>query len=663
MNVNKWEKSAELLLKGFLKKIDIDDYYGVAVDVVPDNYSGYDVHITFLMKKSFRLGDSDKLHNHRAKLAGAIKDFLPELSDRVHISTSTSTLDNYNETTKPWYEKLKKERLQESILKELRDYNSIYDPEIINEASKKQVLMNKVGMSEENAEYLDRICGSLSVWMANKLIDLQLNNMKSWQSRGIEVELTKETALEKLNSGNIKNYYNQKITEIMDWIRVGLDGNVSEYKSLPIPELLLKSKEWHDSLGVGSGEINYTEKNPIIKDFRNEDGEGFYWVDLQTNDSPEECSRMGHCGRTAWGNNIYSLREVKKIPGGKFTINKSHLTASIGRDGTLYQLKGPKNSKPKEEFHDYILPLFFVEDEDEYLIQGFGSEYASDRDFKLTDLPNEVLINLYQNRPDLFKTRRLEKKLIELGIIEKPEINYNLTIKINPDDVTNYVNGDWVLNRRKVKNTTPAGHEIERTVETWLFETILSGDAYELWENYDVDWKSSLQYDVDNTNEKRIRDLLKHITQKNNPDFDEETFNNDDTEELIEDWDDDNEIRRAISNATSNAESDEYVNYLYNELKGELEQYGRVEQMNDEGVILHVNVEPYLDDLDESWLDDYMERCDDDIECVFYEMVRNDDIDKPKFSIDDRWYPSIDSRNFNDILSDYLSEAEYHYTK
>ena len=178
-----------------------------------------------------------------------------------------------------------------------------------------------------------------------------------------------------------------------------------------------------------------------------------------------------------------------------------------------------------------------------------------------------------------------------------------------------------------------------------------------------MDWKSSLQYDVDNDNEKRIRDLIKHIAQKNNPDFDEETFNDEDTEELIEDWDDDNEIRRAISNATSNAESDEYVNYLYNELKGELEEYGRVEQMNDEGVILHVNVEPYLDDLDESWFDDYMERCDDDIECVFYEMVRNDDIDKPKFSIDDRWYPSIDSRNFNDILSDYLSEAEYHYTK
>ena len=658
MNLSVWEKTASKLLTSMVDKPS-DNFHSIVVDVMPNQYSGYDVHVTYLFKTSFTLKDSDTVHSYKPKVSHYLKEFLPKLGDRVHIGQGSSTIDNYETTIKPWYEKIKNKNIDESVLNILKDFNK----QIITEASKKKVLIDKVGLSEENAEYLDRICGSLSVWMANKLIDLQLNNMKSWQSRGIETELTKENALEKLNSGNIKNYYNQKITEIMDWVRVGLDGNISEYKSLSIPELLVKAKEWHESLGIGGGEINYVEKHPIVKDFRNEDGEGFYWVDLETNDSPEECSRMGHCGRTAWGNNIYSLREVKKLPGGKFNINKSHLTASVGRDGTLYQLKGPKNSKPKEEFHNYILPLFFVEDEDEYLIQGFGSEYASDRDFKLTDLPNEVLIKLYNTRPDLFNTRKLQKKLMELGIIEKPEIDYNLTLKINPDDVTNYVNGDWVLNRRKVKNTTPAGYEIERTVETWLFETILSGDAYELWENYDVDWKSSLQYDVDDTNEKRIRDLLKHIAQKNNPDFDEETFNDEDTEELIENWDNDNEISRAISNATSNSESDEYVNYLYNELKGNLEEYGRVEQMNDEGVILHVNIEPYLDDLDESWFDDYMERCGDDFECVFYEMVRNDDIDKPKFSIDDRWYPSIDERNFNDMLSDYLSEAEYHYTK
>ena len=178
-----------------------------------------------------------------------------------------------------------------------------------------------------------------------------------------------------------------------------------------------------------------------------------------------------------------------------------------------------------------------------------------------------------------------------------------------------------------------------------------------------MDWKSSLQYDVDDENEKRIRDLLKHMAQKENPDFNEEEFNNADIDDLIETWDEDYEIRRAISNATSNAESDEYVNYLYKELKGELEEYGQVEKMNDEGVILHVNVEPFLDNLDEDWYDDYMERCDDDIECLFEEMLSEGDIDKPKFSTDDRWYPSIDTRNFNDMLADYIGEAEYHYTK
>ena len=140
----------------------------------------------------------------------------------------------------------------------------------------------------------------------------------------------------------------------------------------------------------------------VIADFR-ENGEGFYWVDLNTNSSDQECKRMGHCGRTGWGNTLISLREDKFIPGGKYRLNKSHLTASVGNDGTLYQLKGPKNSKPKEEYHKYITPLFYLQGEDGYLIQGFGSEYAAQQDFKITDLPDESIKELFQSRPDLFK--------------------------------------------------------------------------------------------------------------------------------------------------------------------------------------------------------------------------------------------------------------------
>jgi hypothetical protein len=115
---------------------------------------------------------------------------------------------------------------------------------------------------------------------------------------------------------------------------------------------------------------------------------------------------MGHCGRTGRGNNLFSLRETIKLPGGKYTLNRSHLTASISDEGILYQLKGPKNSKPKAEFHEYIVPLFFMlgggGEEHDYYINGFGSEYASNLDFKLSDLPEESIKVLYRDRPELF---------------------------------------------------------------------------------------------------------------------------------------------------------------------------------------------------------------------------------------------------------------------
>jgi ABC-type oligopeptide transport system ATPase subunit len=44
-------------------------------------------------------------------------------------------------------------------------------------------------------------------------------------------------------------------------------------------------------------------------------------------------------------------------------------------------------------------------------------------------------------------------------------------------------------------------------------------------------------------------------------------------QDKIEEYDDDHEIRSAISNATSNAESSDYVNHLYEELKSALEEY------------------------------------------------------------------------------------------
>lgn len=531
--------------------------------------------------------------------------------------------------------------------------------DLLLEASKLKLLTDKEGLDQDQAELLDELCGGLSVWMLGRMKQHQKDIFKSWE-KDVPID---ELVIKAINENGLVSKYRQTIIGIMDWIRVGLDGNVKPFKNLKLHELDQKSKEWHDSLKIGNGDINYIEKNEIIKDFRDEDGNGFYWADLNTKDSKEESDRMGHCGRSSYGY-IYSLRETKPI-NNKFKINRSHLTAAIGTDGIMYQLKGPKNSKPKEEYHNLILPLFYVlggeGEEDDYLIRGFGTEYASQQDFKLSDLPDDVIRNLYQNRPELFEGRAMMRKLADMGIIDAPNIEYNITLNIDPDDVGRYVDGDYVYRRYTKKVTTPAGQTYDKKVEVTMFEIILAGETYDLYYNDYTDWKSCLSYYVDDKNEQEIREILRKVAERDDDEFIAEDFDKMDTEEIIEEYGDDYHIQSALGNAQSNAEADDYSNYLYNLLKDALQEYGTVEKMNDEGVILHIDTKRYFDYFDSDYLDEYLERCDDDIECTFKELVYEGEIEKPKWDPDDRWYPSVDNNNYNEMLSDYLYDVKRDY--
>ena len=539
-------------------------------------------------------------------------------------------------------------RIQDRIKRILREETQ----RLLLEASKKKILMDKLGLNEENAEILDELAGPLSVWMANKFIDYYIGYYGGFSKELTRDEL-KEYTIEKINQDVLIYRSRQKITEIMDWIRVGLNGNLGDNKNNHLEALLRKSKEWHDSLDIGTGDINYVENNPIVLDFRDENGDGFYWADLQTGNSTEECDRMGHCGRSSYGT-LYSLREVKVL-NPKYRINKSHVTASISEDGILYQMKGVKNSKPKDEYHQYILPLFYVLGgggyEEDYLIQGFGTEYASERDFKLSDLGNDVIIDLYKNRPELFDTRSLQRKLAELGLIEKPVIDYNIKLEISPEKVGDYVNGDYVISRRKVKKRTPAGTEYDATIETWLFETIIANDAWELWESGDNDWKQIVEYNLNEENSEKIREIIRE-SEGDEKDLDDRSI-----EELIEDFDHNWEIRSALTNAYSNMEADSYVNYLNDTLRDCLVEYGSIEKMDDTGVILNIDVKPFIEYIDDDVLDDRLEHCNDDYRCLFIELVGDEYIEKPKFRTNDYWYPDVDYNNFNEVASEYLNDV------
>lgn len=637
INFDRYESVIKQLINDSFS-LDSNNFDRFEVDIIPSSPGSF-ITVNAIFKKPFSGSESDRAENLRYEIKNFIFKFFPKL-EGFNYGFGKSVDELYIKKYKPYFEDMKKDK---QITEELRNFNNSF---LLTEASKIKVLTGKLGLSQEVAEDLDRLCGPLSVWMANKVIDHVIAN-NNYVDKKDAVNFINERTLGRINIGYIQG--------IMDYIRVGLDGNTSTIKNLNYEELKLKSKEWHDSLKVSGGEINYTEPHThdILVDKRDENGFGFYWVDLNTNNSDEECRRMGHCGRTNSNNSILSLRETKPYPGNpKYTINTSHLTAAVGNNnGILYQLKGPKNSKPNEEYNDLILPLFYVlgggGEEEDYLIRGFRSEYAAERDFKLTDLPDNVITTLYRDRPELFQSYSLRKKLRELGLVEVPEIDYVIEYEVGADDVDRLVDGDWTVSQRKRK--TPSGGEY--TIKIGMFETILSGDMWDLWDNWDADWKSALEYNVDRKNEQKILDLLKEMAGE---EFDEDLS----LEDAIKEYDNDNEIRSAISSSVNDAESSSYADYLYGNLKDALATWGTIIKMDDTGVRLRIDTEQYIQDYidyhgDEAF-EDAFERCDEDVSCVFVEILS--DLDRPKFSIDERWYPDIDNSDFNDMLSDRLSE-------
>ena len=513
--------------------------------------------------------------------------------------------------------------------------------QIISEASKKQILMDKIGFNEESADILDQLCGPLSVWVGNKMIQYQK------ESNPDEKDLMRHINLHRI----VRNYRNY-IQSIMDWVRVGLNGNVKQYQDLSFLELINLSRKWHDSLDVGQGDINYKETHPILLDFRDKDGNGFYWADLETKDSSEECDRMGHCGRSSYGY-LYSLRQVIPI-NNKYKLNKSVLTAAISEDGIMYQLKGVKNSKPKDEYHQYILPLFYVlggsGEEYDYLIQGFGTEYAADQDFKLSDLPEQTIKELYENRPELFSSRPMQRLLGQMGIIEVEPLPTTFTLEIIPRHIYYYIDGGW-----DKTYTTPGVPGERRNVS--IFVEIMQGDAWGLWNNdgYE-DLGAYFQYTIDNETEERLWDIVRKMAQRDGIELDEDL----DLEDAIKEVDNDWEIRNAISGAINDADADDYVNYLQNQVKSALEEYGNVYEFDDTGVKIQVDLSNLVDvedmEIDEIFEDNLKRDGSYNFEGVFDRLIDNNIIEKPNFEIDDRWYPSPDNSVVNENVKYRLDD-------
>jgi len=130
---------------------------------------------------------------------------------------------------------------------------------------------------------------------------------------------------------------------IADWInsvsgekeggKIGKDFLKNKnYKN--IYELFEQARDWHKSLKA-AGKVKNLYGGKIIKRY---DG-GYFWLDLQTNHSPEEKEAMGHCGTDGRATTLFSLRNEK--------TGESHITIAYNsRANNVTQVKGRENVKP-----------------------------------------------------------------------------------------------------------------------------------------------------------------------------------------------------------------------------------------------------------------------------------------------------------------------------
>lgn len=498
---------------------------------------------------------------------------------------------------------------------------------LLLETSKKEILINKLGFTEGNANAFDAVCGSLAIWMAKKII-------KSYaESAYPDLYMTNLTIKNNFTPGHA-TYEN--LVNIMDFIRTGLNGNVSTIQNLNYWKLTEKSNEWHKSLQKGTSKIDYDERNDIIIDYRSGKGLGFYWVSLGKKYCDDESKRMGHCGRSSGF--LYSLRKYTPTSG-NHTLNDSILTASINTDGELLQLKGAMNSKPTEDFHPYILDLLNFKENGRYLIDKIGYEYDSSNDFKISDLDDEEFIRLYKNRPTLFNGFSSKRRLVKLGLSQDDKtISETFVMVIKPNEIINYLGYNHDIAMVRLNNGIVSIYE-------YICENILDKP---LWNHLFVN-ETDMESYVNEHNIKLINDILikNGISEK---------YVNDTTKSMngkVYLTTEGTEIVKAIYKSFKQTVGQPFMHHLRNELVKAMDVFGKVRKMDKNGMEIIIDLTSLLENYDD--YQNVLEKCDTNL-CVFDEITQFDQYDeKPSYQLNlDDFNETIINSQFNQVLTNYL---------
>jgi hypothetical protein len=298
----------------------------------------------------------------------------------------------------------------------INSHNLLQERLELLEGKTADTLVKTFNLNPELAQQLEELGGKLSVWLYKSLL-------KDSEDAGYDKG---KLGYHMINAGkltsNIYRIIKDRLASIKDWQiakqREGVNIDLKTYTSFN--KAYQDSKDWHDSL-VAEDEVEFEYEGTKIIEYPPNNGVIFYWEDLETNNSKLESQRMGHCGHSPKSNTLYSLRSRRYVAEKGSWVGSSHITIGLNTNSSVtYQIKGKSNSKPKPEYHPYIVDLLIQRKE----IKDFGTEYSPANDFKISDLDEDLKKKLRKTRSDLFQAIYI--LLTEL--IEKPKTSANTII-------------------------------------------------------------------------------------------------------------------------------------------------------------------------------------------------------------------------------------------
>jgi hypothetical protein len=265
----------------------------------------------------------------------------------------------------------------------------LLEKELLSEKDNRDFIINKLGMSQEVADYAHNMSDKYSIWIANVIKD----DIEDYNSTFSRFKTTSEHMLQNIipmfkddNRPNIdiKNLNFRDAEQLYN-----LYGYIKDWRDSPdVPSVNLRnmswdeaenlSREWHESLGKGGRVSNILdEKDKIIHKFNN----GFYWVLREDSRCEKSRQSMGHCA-TASRNDMYLFRLIKN--------DEEFITADYDpNEKYIIQLKGKANTKPKEIYYPYIIWLIADSGYIDELRTNEG--YIPETNFHLYDLNDEQL--------------------------------------------------------------------------------------------------------------------------------------------------------------------------------------------------------------------------------------------------------------------------------